>query len=293
MAAALEFLETTKRYGERLALDSLTLAVTPGEIFGFLGPNGAGKTTALHCAMGFLQATGGSGRMLGKPFGVTAVRARVGFVPDAPVFFAGTAEQSLDLAGRLNGLPTSERKQRARYLLELLDLPSGGRDARRFSRGMQQRLGLAQALVNRPELLILDEPTSALDPPGVLAVRRLLAAARDEGTAIFFSSHQLTEVEQLCDRVGFLSNGRLVRSGSIREMLEEGSTVEVVVRGLRSVPPPWAGVQRGGELVFEVPAGRERELIEQAWAAGGELVSVVRRKRSLEEIFLTNSGGAA
>jgi ABC-2 type transport system ATP-binding protein len=291
VAAALEFLGTTKRYGLRLALDALTLAVEPGEIFGFLGPNGAGKTTALHCAMGFLRATAGGGLMLGRPFGVTAVRGRVGFVPDAPVFFAGTAEESLELAGRLNGVRVGERKQRGRQLLDLLDLPCDRRDARRFSRGMQQRLGLAQALMNRPELLILDEPTSALDPPGVLTVRRLLAAARDEGTAIFFSSHQLTEVEQLCDRVGFLASGKLVRTGPLREMLEDGSRVEIVVRGLRSPLLPWAGVARGDELVFAVAAGSERALIERAWAAGGELVSVARRRRSLEEIFLANGGG--
>ncbi len=292
--AALEFLGTTKRYGARPALDELTLEVERGEIFGFLGPNGAGKTTALHCAMGFLQASAGGGRMLGQPFGVTSVRLKVGFVPDAPVFFAGSAQESLELAGRLNGVPAAERRSRARELLALLDLSCDRRDARRFSRGMQQRLGLAEALMNRPELLILDEPTSALDPPGVLTVRRLLEAAREEGTAIFFSSHQLTEVEQLCDRVGFLAGGRLVRTGRLREMLDDGSTVEVVVRGSSlPVPGPWIGAARGDEHVFEIPAGEERALIEWAWAAGGELVSVVRRRRTLEEIFLTNSGGAA
>ena len=288
--AALEFLGTTKRYGPRVALDALTLAVEPGEIFGFLGPNGAGKTTALHCAMGFLQASEGGGRMLGQPFGLPAVRSRVGFVPDAPVFFAGTAPESLELAGRLNGVPAAERRLRTKHLLELLDLPSDRRDARRFSRGMQQRLGLAQALMNRPQLLILDEPTSALDPPGVLVVRRLLAAARDEGAAIFFSSHQLTEVEQLCDRVGFLAGGRLARIGPLREMLEDGATVEVALRKLNRALPPWTGIARGEEIVFQVPAGDERALIEQAWAAGAELVSVARRRRTLEEIFLSNSG---
>ena len=232
--------------------------------------------------------------MLGEPFGTTAVRARVGFVPDAPVFFAGTAEQSLELAGRLNGMTQGECRQRARQLLDALDLPSTGkRDARRFSRGMQQRLGLAQALINRPRLLILDEPTSALDPPGVLAVRRLLASARDEGTAIFFSSHQLTEVEQLCDRVGFLAEGRLVRTGPLRELLEDGSTVEVVVRGLRSALPRWTGRVHGEGIVFTLAPGEERALIEQAWAAGGELVSVARRRRSLEEIFLDDHRGGA
>ena len=224
--------------------------------------------------------------MLGQPFGITAARARVGFVPDAPVFFAGTAEESLDRAGRLNGLPAQERKQRASRLRDLLDLPADVRDVRRFSRGMQQRLGLAEALMNRPELLILDEPTSALDPPGVLSVRRLLAAARDEGTAIFFSSHQLTEVEQLCDRVGFLKGGRLVRTGPLRAMLEDGARIEVAVRGLTRTLARWQGLGRGEETVFEVDAGEEQALIEQAWAAGAELVSVARRRRSLEEIFL-------
>ncbi len=194
MAAALEFQSTTKRFGAYAALDSLSLTLEPGEILGFLGPNGAGKTTAIHLALGFLKPSTGGGTILGKPFGHTATRSRVGFLSDSPAFFAGTARSALELAGRLNNIRNPRLRERSRELLARLNLAVAGKDARRFSRGMQQRLGIAQALINDPEILILDEPTSALDPPGVLEVRELLRAARDEGKSIFFSSHQLSEV---------------------------------------------------------------------------------------------------
>ena len=299
MAAALEFQGISKHFGGYAALNSLSLTLERGEILGFLGPNGAGKTTAIHLALGFLKPTVGGGAILGKPFGDTATRARIGFLPDAPAFFAGTAAEAVELVGRLNGVANPRLRERSRELLSQLSLASAGKDARRFSRGMQQRLGMAQALVNDPQVLILDEPTSALDPPGVLEVRELLRTARDEGKSIFFSSHQLSEVEQICDRIAFLDHGRLLRHGPLVSFLEDSGRTEVVLQGVaaesEALRPYSAYVvhSSGDELHFVVPAHLQRELIERAWASGGSLKSVAPQRRTLEELFIRWSENAS
>ncbi len=306
MAARLVYDGIGKRYGKSVALDSLSLAIEAGEIFGFLGPNGAGKTTAIHLAMGLLRPTSGRGELLGQPFErARAARARVGYVPDAPVFFGGTALDNVLFAGRLSGSARGESglRTRAAELLRWMDLPLEGKDARRFSRGMQQRLALVQALVNRPELLILDEPASALDPPAVAQVRAALVRARDEGAAVFFSSHQLNEVEQICDRAAFLNAGKLVQTGSMAALLSEGADACVVLRGLsreNAFVRHWqaalartpADVQRG-DLVFRVPVAQQRALLEQGWMAGAELVAVNREHRSLADLFAARAAGAS
>lgn len=298
MAALLEFQSTTKHFGAQVALDTLSLTLERGEILGFLGPNGAGKTTAIHLALGFMKPSAGGGAILGKPFGDTATRSRIGFLPDAPAFFAGSASSAVELAGRLNNMQNRPLRERSRELLARFNLASAGKDARHFSRGMQQRLGIAQALVNDPELLILDEPTSALDPPGVLEVRELLRAVRDEGKSIFFSSHQLSEVEQICDRIAFLDRGKLLRHGPLNSFLEDSGRMEIVVQNL---PAASEALQKYRQYQTEsgvtgarfiVPAGIQRELIEQAWAAGGTLKSVVPLRRTLEELFINWSGEA-
>ncbi len=291
---ALEFREISKRYGKLVALDRLSLSVNPGEILGFVGPNGAGKTTAIHLALGFLHATSGTGQMLGHEFGSPSSRVRLGFLPDAPTVFAGSALDSALLAGRLNGVADRVLRESAKDLLLSLNLPAEGRDARQFSRGMQQRLGLAQALVNDPELLILDEPTSALDPPGVLQVREILRRARDAGKSVFFSSHQLSEVEQLCDRVAFLHEGRLLRCGNLDALMKDASRTEVVIRGLGSGAAgmaPFAEFrvmtsQQDGEMRWVLPAVMGRRMIEAAWSAGGEVLAVAPLRRTLEELFI-------
>ncbi len=296
MVAALEFQSTSKHFGAHAALDNLSLALDPGEILGFLGPNGAGKTTAINLALGFLRPTAGGGAILGKPFGDAAMRARIGFLPDTPTYFAGSAFSAVALVGRLNNIRNPRLRDRSKALLAQLNLSTAGKDARRFSRGMQQRLGMAQALVNDPELLILDEPTSALDPPGVLEVRELLRAARDEGKSIFFSSHQLSEVEQICDRIAFLDHGKLLRHGPLTTFLEDSGHIEVVIQGLPAESEallPYQQYRRGfseNGLHFVMPVLLQRELIEQAWAAGGTLKSVTPLRRTLEELFMAWSG---
>lgn len=304
MAIRLLFDGVTKHFGQAMALYPLHLAVEEGEIFGFLGPNGAGKSTAIHIAMGLLQPSGGRGELLGQPFArARAARAHVGYVPDAPVFFPGPALEAVLLAARLNGgVNGAVLRTRALELLRRLDLPAEKGDARKFSRGMQQRLALAQALVSRPDLLILDEPTSALDPPGVLLVREVLDRARSEGAAVFLSSHQLQEVEQLCDRAAFLDGGRLLQSGTMESLLEEGALAHITLRGLSRTHPfvqshgAWLRPPQTAhrtDLTFSVPVGEQRGFLEHAWSAGGELVRVEREHRTLEDLFARARGAEA
>ena len=292
--AALLFDRAGKRYGRAVALQDLSLAVEPGEIFGFLGPNGAGKTTAIHLAMGFLRMTAGRGELLGLPFGrARTARARVGYVPDAPVFFKGSALDAVLLAAQLNQAehPTAGLRERALELLRWMDL-AAAHDARKLSRGQAQRLALVQALVTRPELLILDEPTSALDPPAVALLREALTRAKGEGAAVFFSSHQLDEVEQLCDRAAFLDQGRLLHAGRMTELLQEGAVVHVTLRGLRREDnfvserlPSLQARRPGPDLTFAVPVAEQQSFLEKAWLAGAELVRVERERRSLADLF--------
>lgn len=292
MTHRLEFAGISKKFGRQTALHPLTLSLEPGEILGFLGPNGAGKTTAIHLALGFLRPTSGTGTLLGQPFGNAHARSRLGFVPDVPVFFAETGFRSVDFAARLNGVTDPHLAATIRDLLDKVGLPDNGKDAKQFSRGMQQRLGLAQALINDPDLLILDEPTAALDPTGVQQVRELLRTARSAGKSIFFSSHQLTEVEQICDRIAFLHQGRLIRCGSLKDFQTDADRVEMEVRGmplseLNRIYPATAGP---AHLRIIIPAQEQRRAIEAIWNAGGEIVSMAPLRRSLEDLFLEWTG---
>ena len=293
MAPRLEFSAISKQFGNYTALHPLTLSLEPGEILGFLGPNGAGKTTAIHLALGFLWPSAGSGTLLGKPFGDAGARSRLGFVPDVPVFFPESGFRSVEFAARLNGIDDSRLAKNIRDLLGAVDLPDDRKDARQYSRGMQQRLALAQALINDPELLILDEPAAALDPAGVQQVRELLRNARHAGKSIFFSSHQLTEVEQICDQIAFLNQGRLVRSGSLKEFQGQSDRVEIEVRGLSlaevsSISP--ATANESGAIRMTVPTQEQRRVIETIWNAGGEIVSLAPLRHRLEDLFLEWSG---
>jgi ABC-2 type transport system ATP-binding protein len=291
VSAALEFEQVTKEYrpwrGRPVrALDGFSLRVERGEILGFLGPNGAGKTTAIHIAMGFVRPNAGSGRMLGERFGYAPTRKRVGFLAESVALYHRPAARLVRFYGALNGLRDPQLAQRVREVLEQVDLVSeAGRNAGKFSRGMLQRVGLAQALVNDPELLVLDEPTSALDPLGRIAVRELLLKARDAGKTVFLSSHLLSEVELICDRVAILVRGRLVRLGKTSELLESSERAQIVARG---VPPDaFAGAAANDGLVtFETAATAQRAAIERVWSLGGEVVRVKPARRSLEEMFV-------
>jgi ABC-2 type transport system ATP-binding protein len=292
MSLALEYDGITKEYrswsGRRRvrALQQFSLSVERGEIFGFLGPNGAGKTTAIHLAMGFMRPSSGTGQMLGKPFGDASVRRRVGFLAENVALYHRKAEAAIRFYGGLNGLHGAALEHASRAALQAVDLQAeSSRNLGQFSRGMLQRMGLAQALVNDPELLILDEPTSALDPAARVSIRELLLKFRSQGKTIFLSSHLLSEVELICDRVAILSRGRVVSIGTLSAMLETTDQVEIVAQLIS--PRLFANsTAEGGQIRFAVPKSAQREAIERVWAAGGEVVSVNPVRRSLEELFL-------
>jgi ABC-2 type transport system ATP-binding protein len=292
MRLVLEFDNVTKEYRSfaskrRLrALDGFSLSVEAGEIFGFLGPNGAGKSTAIHLAMGFMRPTSGSGRLLGEPFGHAGTRRRVGFLAENVALYHRRAERLIRFYGALNGMGGIHLQNRAREVLQVVGLQDhANRNAGKFSRGMLQRVGLAQAIVNDPDLLILDEPTSALDPLSRVMVRELLLGARNSGKTIFLSSHLLSEVELVCDRVAVLHRGRLARMGRTSDLLQAGEQTEIVVRGIAASQFHGA-VARDGVVSFSVPTHNQRAALERVWSLGGEVVSVNPVRRTLEEIFL-------
>jgi ABC-2 type transport system ATP-binding protein len=295
MPTVLEFREISKQYKSFFrrsvvgALDGFSLAVESGEIFGFLGPNGAGKTTAIHIALGLMFPSAGQGQILGQPFGSARVRRRVGFLAENVSFYNLPAGELVRFYGALNGMSNPQLAQHTREWLETVGLSDvRRRPAAKLSRGMLQRLGLAQALVNDPELLILDEPTSALDPAGRASVRELLLRLKAAGKTVFLSSHLLSEIESVCDRVGILHRGKLVRLGRTAELLESRDEFEIVARNA-AVPKTLAtNIGSADGLVrFSVKAASQRAAIEQVWASGGEVVSVMPVKRSLEELFLS------
>src|SRR5271156_3278689 len=293
MAHRLTFSAISKQFGKQTALHPLTLSLEDGEILGFLGPNGAGKTTAIHLALGFLRPTSGGGSLLGKPFGDAESRARLGFVPDVPIFFSESGFRSVELAARLNGVDDPRLAKDIRDLLGAVGLPEERKNAPQFSRGMQRLRALAQVLINDPELLFLDEPAAALDPAGVQQVRELLRNARHAGKSIFFSSHQLTEVEHICDRIAFLNQGRLVRSGSLKEFQGESDRVEIEVRGLSLAEVSRiseATANESGAIRMTVSTQEQRRVIEAVWNAGGEIVSLAPLRHRLEDLFLEWSG---
>jgi ABC-2 type transport system ATP-binding protein len=228
---AIELRGLTKRFGDTLALDGVDLVVRRGTVFGFLGRNGAGKTTALRILSGLARPTSGTAHVLGHDVAraSTAVRSHIGFLPDVPGFYPWmTAREYLDFAGRLFGLDAAARASRAEALLEMAGLASVSQRVGGFSRGMKQRLGIAQALINAPALLMLDEPTSALDPIGRREVLEMVSSLRGR-TTVFFSTHILADVERVCDAVAILERGHVVASGGIGELTARAATNRLVV----------------------------------------------------------------
>lgn len=296
MSAALEFNQISKEYrnfpGRRLrALVDFSLQVEKGEIFGFLGPNGAGKSTAIHLAMGFMLPSHGKGQLLGEPFGHAKTRRRVGFLAENVALYHRRAQRLVQFYGALNGMGGADLETRSHNVLGAVGLlEHANRNVGKFSRGMLQRVGLAQALVNDPELLILDEPTSALDPLARVAVRELLLHAREQGKTIFLSSHLLSEVELICDRVAVLHRGRLVRLGRTADLLHSVEQTEISARGI-SLRLFAGATTENGLVQFAVPANSQRAAIEKVWAAGGEVVKLNPMRRSLEQLFLEVTSG--
>jgi ABC-2 type transport system ATP-binding protein len=297
---ALEFNTISKQYRGFFrsqwvnALDGFSLRVEPGEIFGFLGPNGAGKTTAIHIAVGFMFPSSGHGQMLGRSFGHAATRRRLGFLAENVAVYHRSAAKLIRFYGALNGMRDPQLRQRAMEMLKELELVDvAHRNAGKFSRGMLQRVGLAQALVNDPELLILDEPTSALDPLGRVTVREILLRARHAGKTVFLSSHMLSEVEQICDRLAIVIKGRVARVGTVAELLEAQDRFVITAKGIDALI--FEGTQQNGYIKITVPALSQRRIIEKIWLAGGEVIAVNPIRRTLEDLFVElahqNGGG--
>ncbi len=207
--------------GRKLALKDLNLCVRAGEVFGFLGPNGAGKTTTMNVLLGFVNATGGDARLFGVNVREPIARQRIGYLPELTYYYKFlTAEELLRFYARLFGIPRPEAERRIDALLKLVELePARKRAIKTYSKGMQQRVGLAQALINNPDLLILDEPTSGLDPLGRMKVREIIQRLKSEGKTVFFSSHELGEVETVCDRVAIIHQGELKVEGQVSDLV--------------------------------------------------------------------------
>lgn len=292
-------------WGRRVSvLRDLTLEVQAGETFGYVGPNGAGKSTTIKLLLGLIQPTAGAGRVLGRTLGDASARTRIGFLPENPSFYEYlTGHEFLLYCGRLLGMPRGALRDQASALLDEVRLGrSAHQQIRKFSKGMVQRLGLAQALLGDPKLLILDEPMSGLDPIGRKEVRDLILRQRAVGRTVFFSTHILPDVEMICDRVGILVDGRLVKSGPVHGLLsQELESIEVTVT---AVPPAaLSAVERlalspplvqEGRVLFRLRGEAELEtalaiLVE----AKSRVLSVVPQRRSLEEIFLEASREAA
>ncbi len=228
---AIETTELRKAFGDNIAVRGLTLQVRQGEVFGFLGPNGAGKTTSIKMLLGLVAPTSGRAVLLGQPLGDRATRARMGFLPEHFRFHDWlSAQEFLELHGQLYQMPRPRLIERIRELLELVGLaPFRDKQLRTFSKGMLQRVGLAQALLNDPALVFLDEPTSGLDPVGRRLVRDIIHDLRARGTTIFLNSHLLSEVEITCDRVAFIKHGQVVRVSELNTLV--GGATSVLIRG--------------------------------------------------------------
>ncbi len=282
--------------GRRPALQDLDLEVQAGEIFGYVGPNGSGKTTTLKLLVGLLKPDRGDARVLGEPLASRAWRYRAGYLPEHPYLYDYlTAAEYLEYAGRLFGMPRARRREKTRELLALVGLErSADVPLRRFSKGMVQRVGLAQALVNEPELVILDEPMSGLDPIGRRLVRDIILGLRRAGRTVFFSTHILSDAETLCDRVGVLRAGHLVRAGALSELLRlDVEHMEVFVSGLDEDSPALATARRervGERLRLQVDERDLGRTITAVEAAGGRILSVQPVRQTLEDYFFREMG---
>jgi len=304
MAAAIETEGLTKDFTVGFwrprpyrALDRLTLSVESGEVFGFLGPNGAGKSTALKLLMQLLYPTAGHARILGRPVGDAAVRQRIGFLAENPYYYDYlTAEELLTYFARLFGYRGADLSARVSRVLDEVAIGKERRlRLRRFSKGMIQRVGLAQALLNEPEVVFLDEPMSGLDPLGRRHVRDLILALRARGCTVFFSSHILSDAEALCTRVGVLVQGRLVASGPLSEILAfELKGWELVVSGvsetlrpdLAPLAPRITELGDGHVMLHLGPAAEPDRLLADLARRGAHIISLNPVRETLEDYFV-------
>jgi ABC-2 type transport system ATP-binding protein len=290
------------RFGKSMrveALVDLNLEVKRGEIFGFLGPNGAGKSTTLKLITNLIFPTKGKVFIFGIPAEDEKARSRVGFLPESPVFYNYlTAEEFLLYLGNLYGLRGKYLKERVRELLDWVGLtPHKNRYLRKYSKGMLQRVGIAQALLHDPDLVLLDEPTSGLDPLGRKMVLDLIRNLKEEGKTVFFSTHILADVEAVADRVGIIVDGRLKKLGPLSVLLEDRDMYEVKVEGLRDDVLPLLRLyskkveRENGKAKILVPSEKVMwSVMDILRKKGAKLLSVEQKRKTLEEVFLEEAG---
>jgi ABC-2 type transport system ATP-binding protein len=281
------------------ALSDISLEVERGEIFGFLGPNGAGKTTLIKILMGLTEPTSGTALVFGRPPRDAAAKARLGFLPESPYFYDYlTAREFLELSARLSAVPKSEAAGRITGLLRLLHMERAADvQMRGFSRGMLQRMGITQALVADPELVVLDEPMGGLDPIGRKEFRDIIIDLRERGKTVFFSTHILSDVEMICDRVGIVIDGRMVEVGRLREILTgDVESIEVTVKGVTGKTQKILervsqhSIKSGDELLLTV---KNEEDVDKIMAicrevGGIRVVGLVPHRRTLEDYFMAH-----
>jgi ABC-2 type transport system ATP-binding protein len=300
---ALETVDLTKDYAvgfwrkqPRRVLDRLSLQVEAGQVFGLLGPNGAGKTTTLKILLRLVFPTSGQGRILGRDLGDLAMRRKIGFLPENPYFYDHlTPREFLNYAAELFSIPASERRRRVGGLLDRVGL-NEARDVplRKFSKGMVQRVGIAQALINEPEVVFLDEPMSGLDPVGRREVRDLLLSLRAKGITVFFSTHILSDAETICDRVAVLDRGKLQGSGDLRSILSVGTSATEVV--IERAAPELLNQLKAANCVLTTTGGITRAEVAQGLdvtailnlilSNGARIASLNPVRISLEDYFL-------
>ncbi len=291
-----------------LALRGVSFEVKRGEVFGFLGPNGAGKTTTIRCLMGLCSITGGTATILGQPVPSRAARQRLGFMPEQPYFYDYlTVAELLDLGGRLFGMSAADRRRRADHLIQRIGLGHArGLALKKFSKGMMQRAGLAMALINDPDLVVLDEPMSGLDPVGRKEIRDLILELRDGGKTVFFSSHILSDVETISDRVAIVVGGKIQDVGRPRDLVADAPLGTEVQLRLDGSDPDAARVATeaiaaraerirpgGGELMVHLAPGTDvDDFLGFARGHGGKVVAVTPRYETLEDLFMRRVAAA-
>lgn len=284
-----------------VAVEKLDLEVSEGEIFGFLGPNGAGKTTTIKILLGLIYPTAGAAWMLGEPISNVQMRKNIGFLPEQPYFYDYlTAEEFLSFYGGLFDIKPSALYKRIKELLILVGLQGKEKiQLRKFSKGMLQRMGIAQAIINDPKLVILDEPMSGLDPLGRKEVRDIILHLKEEGKTIFFSSHILPDVEMICDRIAIIAKGKLLKTGSVEELISAMGikSLELTVDGINGLllqelkSSAEKVMERGKKCLLSFKREEEaRRAVEKVVTAGGRIDSLTHQKMSLEEYFVEQIG---
>ncbi len=278
------------------ALDSLTLNVERGQIFGFLGGNGAGKTTTIKILMSLIFPTEGTAKILGSPISDVKMHSKIGYCPENPYFYDYLSARELMMyCGELFGMEKAESKRKTEELLTKvgLDEKDWTKQLRKFSKGMLQRVGLAQSLINSPEIVFMDEPMSGLDPIGRREIRELIAELRENGTTIFMSTHILSDIEALCDRVAIMRKGKLAATGKLDELLAaESQQFEINVKGISSeiISAKFANldfnIKPNGANIYVNDENEVEKILAAVRESGGKLVSVQPVKQSLEELFV-------